>query len=31
MPFNRQADVLRATSDSEYLEAHFEEYNNYVK
>jgi len=31
MPFNRQADVLRATSDSEYLEALFEEYNNYVK
>lgn len=28
---NRQADVLRATSDPEYLEALFEEYNNYVK
>ena len=28
---NRQADVLRATSDPEYLEALFEEYNNHVK
>ena len=27
----RSADVLRATSDPEYLEALFEEYNNYVK
>lgn len=31
MSFNRQADVLSAISDPEYLEALFEEYNNYVK